>query len=130
MDLTYSTEYEEFRAELKKFLADNWTDADRAAGPAPDSQAALMGAAIRTDERAMAFRLAAIERGYLYRSVPRRYGGGEPTPDPLKATGIAQEVPRSGAPGEGVGPGASMPVPTLLEPRTQGQKTFFHRDTL
>ncbi len=130
MDLTYSAEYEEFRAELKKFLAENWTDADRAAGPAPDSQAALMGSAIRTDERAMAFRLAAIERGYLYRSVPRRYGGGEQVPDPLKATVIAEEFRRSGAPGEVVGQGASMLVPTLLEHGTEEQKQFFIRDTL
>jgi alkylation response protein AidB-like acyl-CoA dehydrogenase len=130
MDLTYSAEYEEYRGELKKFLAENWTDADRAAGPPPDGQAALMGSAIRTDERAMSFRLAAIERGYLYRSVPRRYGGGEQAPDPLKATIIAEEFRRSAAPGEVVGQGASMLVPTLLEHGTEEQKQFFIRDTL
>ena len=130
MDLTYSAEYEEFRAELRRFLAEHWTDADRAACPPPDGQAALMGAVIRTDERATAFRLGAIERGYLYRAVPRRYGGGEQPADPLKATIIAEELRRSGAPGEVVGQGASMLVPTLLEHGTEEQKQFFIRDTL
>src|SRR5256886_5159057 len=74
-----------------------------------------MGSLVRTDERATQFRLRAIERGYLYRSVSRRYGGAEQPPDPLKATIIAEELRRAGAPGEVVGQGASMLVPTLLE---------------
>src|ERR1051326_7807258 len=130
MDLTYSAEYERFRRELREFLAEHWTDADRAAGPPPDGQAAMMGAVIRTDARATALRLAAIERGYLYRAVPRRYGGGEQPPDPLKATIIAEEFRRAAAPGEVVGQGASMLVPTLLEHGTEEQKQFFIRDTL
>ena len=130
MDLTYSAEYEQFRADLGEFLADNWTDADRAGSPPPDSAAALMGSLVRTDERATQFRLRAIERGYLYRSVPRRYGGAEQPPDPLKATIIAEELRRAGAPGEVVGQGASMLVPTLLEHGSEEQKQFFIRDTL
>ncbi len=130
MDLTYGAEYERFRDELRAFLSENWTAADRAGAPPPDSQASLMGSLVRTDDRATAFRLEAIDRGYLYRSVPKRYGGAEQPPDPLKATIIAEEFRKAGAPGEVVGQGASMLVPTLVEHGTEEQKRFFIRDTL
>jgi len=130
MDLSYSAEYERFRAEVRKFLEENWTEADRAADAPPDGQASLMGAVVRTDERATGLRLRAIERGYLYRSVPRRYGGAEQTPDPLKATIIAEEFRRASAPGEVVGQGPSMLVPTLVEHGSEEQKQFFIRDTM
>jgi alkylation response protein AidB-like acyl-CoA dehydrogenase len=130
MDLSYSAEYEAFRSEVREFLERNWTDADRAANPKPEGQAALLGAVIRLDERATEFRLKAIERGYLYRSVPRRYGGGEQPFDPLKSTIIAEELRRAKAPGEVVGQGPSMLVPTLVEHGSEKQKQSFIRDTL
>jgi alkylation response protein AidB-like acyl-CoA dehydrogenase len=130
MNLSYSAEYEKFRAEVRAFLDEHWTDADRASSPPPDGQAALMGAVIRTDERATQFRVAAIARGYLYRHVPRAYGGGEQPFDPLKSTIIAEEFRRAKAPGEVVGQGPGMLVPTLVEHGTESQKQFFIRDTL
>jgi alkylation response protein AidB-like acyl-CoA dehydrogenase len=130
MDLSYSAEYEQFRAEVRQFLDEHWTDEDRNASPPPDGQAALMGAVVRTDERATQFRLAAIERGYLYRHVPRAWGGGEQPFDALKSTIIAEEFRAAKAPGEVVGQGASMLVPTLVEHGTEAQKTKFVRDTL
>jgi alkylation response protein AidB-like acyl-CoA dehydrogenase len=130
MDLSYSAEYERFRAEVRRFLDENWTDADRNASPPPDGQAALMGAVVRIDERATAFRLAAIERGYLYPHVPRAYGGGEQPFNPLKSTIIGEEFRTAKAPGEVVGQGASMLVPTLVEHGTEEQKQQFIRNTL
>jgi alkylation response protein AidB-like acyl-CoA dehydrogenase len=130
MDLSYSAEYEQFRAEVRQFLADNWSDADRDASPPPDGQAALMGAVIRIDARATEFRLKAIERGYLYRHVPRAYGGGEQPYDPLKSTIIGEEFRAAKAPGEAVGQGPSMLVPTLVEHGSEAQKQQFIRDTL
>ena len=94
MNLSYSAEYEQFRAEVRQFLAENWTAADAASGPDEDSVAAYTGG-VRIDDRATALRKKAIERGYLYRHVPRRYGGGEQPPDPLKATIIAEEFRRA-----------------------------------
>jgi alkylation response protein AidB-like acyl-CoA dehydrogenase len=129
VDLSYSAEYEQFRAEVRRFLAEHWSAEDAAAQPDADSVAAMTGAA-RVNDRATAFRLQAIERGYLYRPVPRRYGGGEQPPDPLKATIIAEEFRRAKAPHEMVGQGPSMLVPTLLEHGTETQKQFFIRDTL
>src|SRR5689334_11495043 len=113
MDLSYSEEYERFRVEVKQFLDENWTDADRNSSPPPDGQAALMGAVVRTDDRATEFRLKAIEHGYLYRGLPRAYGGSEQPFDPLKSAIIAEEFRLAKAPGEMVGQGASMLAPTL-----------------
>jgi alkylation response protein AidB-like acyl-CoA dehydrogenase len=130
VNLSYSAEYEQFRAEVRQFLAENWTEADRASAPSGNSAADLMGGNIRTDERATTFRLKAIERGYLYRHVPRRWGGGEQPPDPLKATIIAEEFRRAKAPYEVIGQGPSMLAPTLVEHGTEAQKERFVRDTL
>ena len=130
MNLSYSPEYERFREEVRDFLATHWTAEDAASGPDPDGVAAMTGASTRTDERATAFRRAAIERGYLYRHVPRRYGGAEQAPDPLKATIIAEEFRRARAPFEIMGQGPSMLVPTLLEHGTETQKQFFVPRTL
>jgi alkylation response protein AidB-like acyl-CoA dehydrogenase len=126
MNLSYSAEYEEFRAEVRRFLAESWKTEDAAGQPDFDAFAGRP----RADERVTAFRLKAIERGYLYRHVPKRYGGSEQPPDPLKATIIAEELRRAKAPGEVVGQGPSMLVPTLLEHGTEAQKQFFIRDTL
>src|SRR5262245_17556624 len=90
----------------------------------------MTGSSVRTDARATAFRLKAIERGDLYRHVPRRWGGGEQSPDPLKATIIAEEFRRAKAPYEIMGQGPSMLVPTLLEHGTDAQKERFINDTL
>ncbi len=130
MDLSYSAEYEAFRAEVRAFLDQHWTDEDRNSTPPPEGQAALMGAVVRCDERATRFRLAAIERGYLYRHVPKRYGGGEQPYDPLKGNIISEEFRRAKAPHEMVGQGPSMLVPTVVEHGTEEQKQKFVRDTL
>jgi len=129
VNLEYSAEYEQFRAEVRRFLAEHWSVEDAARQPDPDGMAAMAGAST-LDERATAFRLAAIERGYLYRHVPRRYGGSAQPPDPLKATIIAEEFRRARAPHEIMGQGPSMLVPTLLEHGSEEQKQRFIRDTL
>jgi len=87
VNLAYSAEYQAFREEVRAFLRDNWTDEDKAAVPAADPQsvASAMGAGIRTDDRATAFRLKSIERGYLYRHIPKAYGGSEQPTDALRA---------------------------------------------
>ncbi len=130
MDLSYSAEYESFRAEVRSFLKENWSEEDAGSGPPPEGRASLLGAVIRTDAAATRFRIQAIERGYLYRHVPKRYGGGEQPPDPLKAVIIGEEFRKARAPGEVVGQGPSMLVPTLVEHGTEEQKQKFIRDTL
>jgi alkylation response protein AidB-like acyl-CoA dehydrogenase len=114
MDLELGSEYEVFRLEVAAFIASAWpppADAD------PKSAAS-------------AFRRAAVEGGYLYRSVPRRYGGSEQAPDPLRARVIREELAKAGAPGELVGPGVSMLVPTLLGRGAEWQRERFIAPTL
>ncbi len=130
MDLKYSNEHEAFRSQVRAYLETHWTAEDRASTPPPQGQAQLMGAVIRTDERATAFRLQAIDAGYLYRHVPRGYGGGEQPADPLKETIVHEEFRRAQAPWEVVGQGPNMLVPTLLEHGTETQKQKFVRETL
>jgi alkylation response protein AidB-like acyl-CoA dehydrogenase len=130
MDLSYSAEYEQFRREVREFLQSNWTDADRNSAPPPDPRSISFGSLMRTDERATAFRLKAIERGYLYRHVPKRYGGGEQPFDPLRSTIIVEELRRAQAPGELMGQGPSMLAPTVVEHGTEEQRQQFVRATL
>jgi alkylation response protein AidB-like acyl-CoA dehydrogenase len=130
MDLSYSAEYEAFRTEVRQFLKEHWTDLDAKSDPGPGTRTTLMGAVIRTDEAATRFRIKAIERGYLYRFVPKRYGGGEQPADALKSLIISEEFRNAGAPGEIVGQGPSMLVPTLVQHGTEAQKQQFIRDTL
>ena len=73
MDLSYGEEYEDFRGEVRAFLAEHWK---KSAGS--DS----------TRDRIAAFRRVAIEHGYLYRNVPRHLGGSEQPPDALRAQGF------------------------------------------
>jgi alkylation response protein AidB-like acyl-CoA dehydrogenase len=129
MDLSFSAEYERFREEVRAFLAESWSAEDAAAEPPPDDRNTL-GGVVRTDARATAFREKAIERGYLYRHVPKRYGGGELPPDPLAQTIIAEEFRNAKAPHEMIGQGPSMLVPTLIEHGTEEQKQQFVRGTI
>ncbi|MEA2624858.1 MAG: hypothetical protein QOD06_903 [Candidatus Binatota bacterium] len=114
---------------VRDFLASSWSDEDRAANPPLEGVAALGGVS-RTDRRATELRVQAIERGYLYRHVPRRYGGAEEPPDVLRSAIVLEEFRRAAAPGELVGQGPSMLVPTLLEHGTEEQKQRFVRGTI
>jgi alkylation response protein AidB-like acyl-CoA dehydrogenase len=113
MDLSLGTEYEAFRAEVTGFLAASW---DKSRNRDPGAVAA--------------FRATAIEQGYLYRSIPRAFGGSEQAADPLRARVIREAFACAGAPGELSGPGPSMLVPTLLARGTDWQKHQFIRRTL
>lgn len=113
MDLSYGEPYERFRGEVRAFLDEHWPAGER-----------------RDAAGAVAFRLAATERGYLFRNVPRRYGGSEREPDVLEAQVIAEEFARVRAPMEPSGVGVRMLVPTLLECGAEWQKRRFVPPTL
>ncbi|MBW2372949.1 MAG: acyl-CoA dehydrogenase family protein [Deltaproteobacteria bacterium] len=117
MDLQYSQEYEDFREEVKAFLAESW--------PLQGDEAKLS-----LGEQSSLFRDRAVARGYLARSIPKQYGGSEQDADVLKATIIGEEFARVRAPGELRGIGPSMLVPTLLEHGTEWQKEKFVAPTI
>ncbi|WP_340053192.1 acyl-CoA dehydrogenase family protein [Pseudomonas sp. JAI120] len=117
MDLVYDAEYEAFRTQVQGFLADAWN---------PDST--LNKAEKRVAEAK--FRQRAIGQGFLYRAIPRQYGGSEQAPDVMRAQVIREEFTRQRAPMEVAGVGVGMLVPTLLECGTQWQKDEFIAKTL
>jgi len=127
MDLSYSAEYEAFRAQVRAFLDEHWTAADRAGQGGSE---VLIGRIARPEARVTEFRIRATEAGYLYRNIPRQWGGGEQPFDPLRSAIIREEFKRAKAPREMVGQGPSMLVFTLLEHGTEEQKRRFIRSTL
>lgn len=110
MDLTYDSELEGFREEVRTFLSENWPR--------------------EGDDAVQKFRQLAIEAGYLYRHFPRKYGGSEQDAHPLKAQIIREEFSKARAPSEPLGIGPSMLAPTLLERGTEWQKEKFIPSTL
>lgn len=116
MDLSYGAEAEAFRKDVRGFLKDSWQPGERRGGE------------LKTYVRD--FRRAAIDRGYLYRSVPKRYGGSEQPVDVIRAQVIREEFGRARAPMEVGGNGVNMTVPTLLEKGTDEQKDLFVRKTI
>jgi len=117
MDLSYGEAAEAYRAEVRGFLSSHW--------PPPSD---LRGADLKAFVRA--FRALAIGQGYLYRAIPKRFGGSEQPVDVIRAQVIREEFARVRAPMEVGGNGMNMTVPTLLEKGTEEQKELFIRGTL
>jgi alkylation response protein AidB-like acyl-CoA dehydrogenase len=103
-----------FRAQAEAFLAAHWQP--------------VKGPERAASERA--FRLLATEHGYLYRNVPKAYGGSEQPADVLKAQIIQEVFNRARAPMEVPGVGYGMLVPTLLGCGEEWQKKQFVPATL
>ena len=116
MNLSYDSEHLAFQATVRDFLASHW-DRKAAKGDRRQSHEAR-------------FRRAATEQGYLYRSIPKEYGGSEQAPDVIAAQIIREEFARAGAPTELPGIGLMMLVPTLLEVGTTAQRERFVRKTV
>lgn len=117
MDLDYGKAAEDYRIEVRDFLVTHWPPAQDLSGP-------------ERKQFIRDFRRAATERGYLYRAIPRRYGGSEQPVDVIRAQVIREEFSRLRAPMEVGGNGINMTVPTLLEKGTAEQKEQFIRKTL
>jgi alkylation response protein AidB-like acyl-CoA dehydrogenase len=108
MDLSFGPEYDAYRGEVRAFLKENWPPKGGA-----------------NDESVRAFRKRGVERGYLLRSIPKKYGGSEQPPDELKSIVIREEFGKARAPMEYRGIGTMMLVPTLLERGEEWQKEMF-----
>ena len=130
MDLSFGSEYDEFRLEVKDFLANNAHKAPKGSD--------LRGQAAKDWQKLL------IENGYTARTIPKEFGGFGAEPDILKSRIIAEEFSNlkvnTGLGGQGIsmlkvntglgGQGISMLVPTLLEMGTQEQKEQFIRPTI
>lgn len=112
MDLSYGSEYESFREEVKLFIEKN-------RDKAPDR-----------DGDGLSWQKTLIENGYAARTIPREYGGYGAEPDILKSRIIAEEFSRAQVSTGLGGQGISMLVPTLLEMGTEEQKKQFIPPTI
>lgn len=117
MDLSYSTEAEAYRETVSSFLEANW--------PLKGKEKELS-----FDEQCTIFRDRATEAGFLYRSIPKQYGGSEQETDALSAQVIREEFGKKWAPMEARGIGTMMLVPTLLERGEQWMKDRWVQKTL
>ncbi|MGH0037571.1 MAG: acyl-CoA dehydrogenase family protein [Myxococcota bacterium] len=103
MDLDLGEKYEQLRRETLAFVADNW--------PLRGGEAELP-----QEQQETLFRKRGIEAGFLFRTVPREYGGPGLEADVLAETVIREALNESGAPWRMPNPqGTDMLVPTLLE---------------
>ncbi|WP_397589124.1 acyl-CoA dehydrogenase family protein [Sphingorhabdus sp.] len=114
MELAFGSEYDAFREEVRTFIKDNWPPAD---------------GDVKSQENARTFVLAATERGYMHRNIPKIYGGGEQPSDIAKAEIIREELSKARAPSARI-PGNGLVVGTLLEWGTEEQKQRFIPDSL
>ena len=116
MDLEYGPEYERFREEVRSFLT-GW--------PLTGDEAQLP-----EEEQERLFRARAVEAGYVYRSIPKEYGGGGQEPDVLREAICREEFYAAGAPYDATMQGPAMLAPTLIEFGTEAQKRQFVPPTL
>jgi alkylation response protein AidB-like acyl-CoA dehydrogenase len=116
MDLNFGPEYDDFRQQVKGFLA-GW--------PLKGDEAKLPAAL-----QEHLFRQRGIEKGYVYRQYPKEYGGSGQGYDPVKDRILQEEYAISGAPGSSLMQGPAMLVPTLLDLGTEEQKQQFVPPTL
>ena len=77
MDLSFGSEYDEFRLEVKDFLANNAHKAPKGSD--------LRGQAAKDWQKLL------IENGYTARTIPKEFGGFGAEPDILKSRIIAEE---------------------------------------
>ena len=121
MDLELSPEHEAFKQEVRAFLAQH---GDRA----PSERDMRLNSAQR-----QAWQQLLLERGYVARTVPKKYGGFGAQPDILKLRILSEEFARAGIADRVVianRQGVSMLVPTLLAYGTEAQKHAWIPPTL
>lgn len=115
MELDYGEAYEQFRTEVREFIA-----CERARIPTRS-----LSESARPTPDQVAWQRILIERGYASRAIPRAYGGYGGKSDILKSVIVAEEFTRAGVPSGFGGSGASMLAPTLLEHGSEDQKRRF-----
>jgi len=117
MDLEFDARYEEFRKQVRAFLAEHKPPRSWGLG---DGQ---------SQER-IAWLSLQIEHGYWARTIPKEYGGYGAKPDLLETVILDEEFNKAGVARGMMAQGPSMLVPTLLAHGTQEQKRRWIGPTL
>ena len=116
MDLSFGAEYDEFRTEVKQFIAASSDKSPKQAG---------IGNA-----EAIAWQKILINNGYAARTIPAEYGGFGAEPDIIESRIIAEEFSNAQISTGLGGQGISMLTPVLLEMGTEDQKQQFIKPTI
>ena len=116
MDLSFGAEYDEFRTEIKQFIASSGDKSPKQAG---------MG-----NTAAIAWQKILIDNGYAARTVPAKYGGFGAEPDIIRSRIISEELSNAQISSGLGGQGISMLTPVLLEMGTEQQKQQFIKPTI
>jgi alkylation response protein AidB-like acyl-CoA dehydrogenase len=111
MQLEDSAEHRRFRGELAEFL-ESWR------------------ASFGDDAQRAAFWKQALERGYLYRGIPRAYGGSEQPIDLMKDRILAQDLAAAGVGQPPCDARGTMIAHTLLDHGNEEQRERFLPATL
>ena len=116
MDLSFGAEYDEFRTEVKQFIAASSDKSPKQAG---------IGNA-----EAIAWQKILINNGYAARTIPAEYGGFGAEPDIIESRIISEEFSNAQISTGLGGQGISMLTPVLLEMGTEEQKKQFIKPTI
>ena len=115
MDLSFGPEYEDFRAEVRQFIAEHGDQS-------PYARA--------RNTAAIEWQKLLIEHGFAARTIPKKYGGYGAEPDIIKSRIVAEEFSKNQINTGLGGQGISMLVPVLLEMGTEEQKQTFVKPTI
>ena len=115
MDLSFGPEYEDFRAEVRQFIAEHGDQS-------PYARA--------RNTAAIEWQKLLIEHGFAARTIPKKYGGYGAEPDIIKSRIIAEEFSKNQINTGLGGQGISMLVPVLLEMGTEEQKQTLVKPTI
>ena len=116
MDLSFGAEYDEFRTEVKQFIAASSDKSPKQTG---------IGNA-----EAIAWQKILINNGYAARTIPAEYGGFGAEPDIIESRIISEEFSNAQISTGLGGQGISMLTPVLLEMGTEEQKQQFIKPTI
>ena len=116
MDLSFGAEYDEFRTEVKQFIAASSDKSPKQTG---------IGNA-----EAIAWQKILINNGYAARTIPVEYGGFGAEPDIIESRIISEEFSNAQISTGLGGQGISMLTPVLLEMGTEDQKQQFIKPTI
>lgn len=110
MDLEYGDQYNDFREEVKAFLAEN-----RKKRP-------VGGFYEWPQKERSEWMSLQIDAGYWARTIPKEFGGYGADPDILNTVIMDEEFNQAGVPRGAMAQGPSMLVPTLLQHGTDEQR--------
>ena len=117
MDLEFDARYEEFRVQVRDFLANH-------------KPAQKWGLGDGKSEERIAWLSLQIEHGYWARTIPKVYGGYGAAPDLLETVIMDEEFNEAGVTRGMMAQGPSMLVPTLLNHGSEEQRKRWIGPTL